>query len=178
MLTVNVVIVGCGFRPQPGVKRNRLRLYDIAQLYNSVDRSRALTGTQRSLFFSNLPGGQPAAGSAWDAVVRQEAAKLGKSATFVTSFLAQTEVRSTPYIYTYCMAGDCSSHKLNMNYHGRLVLPFQSGPKSFIFANFAQDLALACAPTGVCASAPQGELWNSAAESARQTVNQALASYP
>ena len=169
--------IGCGFR---GGVRNTLTLRDAAILYSCVDRGTCLLSTAaRKTFFDILVGGSPT-GNAIGQVVREEAIKLGKSSTVVSQFLLKFNVRWKGGAYTFCLSNNCNPFKVDYAVTGWMSVPFKPSARSFLFGNFVNDLMINC-PGGQDGCAPlvnaQNENLANAAEAARGTINQALATW-
>jgi len=170
--------IGCGFR---GGVRNTLTLQDAALLYSCVNRGTCLFDTAaRKTFFDILVGGSPT-GNAIGQVVNQEAAKLGKSSAVVSQFLSKFNVRWKGGSYTFCLSNsNCNPFKVDYAVTGWMSVPFKPSPRSFLFGNFVNDLMINC-PGGQngCAALvhAQNENLPNAAEAARETINQALATW-
>lgn len=177
---LNQPYIGCGFRGVPGGVRNELTLADAAKLYAAVSNAKALSGARRTTFFNILVGGNPAASDPWGQVVKQEAAKLHKSA-IVTKFLAKMNVRWKAGGYTFCLASSCVPYKLDLAITGWASIPFIHKGKvaahTYEFGDFVNDLPEFC--NNCTASQNAGNnLGAVAAEAARSVIRQALKTWP
>jgi Beta-lactamase enzyme family len=169
--------IGCGFR---GGVRNTLTLQDAAILYSCVDRGACLSGSNRQTFFSILVGGNPSSNPIGQVVV-QEAAKLGKSG-IVSQFLSEFNVRWKAGGYTFCLTNDgsCNPFKVDYSITGWMSIPFKPQARSFLFGDYVNDKMINC-PSGSSSCTGLNNAGNedlaNAAEAARGTINQALASW-
>jgi hypothetical protein len=170
--------IGCGFRGVAGGVRNELTLADAARLYAAVSNGSALSGAARTTFFNTLLGGPASVSDPWGQVVTQEAAAQGKSG-IVSQFLAQLNVRSKGGSYGICLA-DCNTYKDDLSLTGWVSVPFMSGgvvsPQTYEFGDFVNDLIETCSNCAASNNA-LSDLNATAAEAARSTIRQALATW-
>jgi hypothetical protein len=175
---LNQPFIGCGFRGVAGGVRNELTLADAARLYAAVSNGTALPAPARATFFNTLLGGPASASDPWGQVVTQEAAAQGKSA-IVSQFLAQLNVRSKGGSYGICLA-TCNPYKDDLSLTGWVSIPFKSGgvvlPRTYEFGDFVNDLILTCSNCTASNNA-LNNLSGTAAEAARSTIRQALATW-
>ena len=164
----------------PGGVRNELTLADAAKLYAAVSNGKALSGKPRTTFFNTLVGGIQPASSPWGLVVKQEAAKVHKSA-ILAKFLSHLNVRWKAGSYTFCLAGSCVPCKLDLALTGWISIPFMHKGKvsahTYEFGDFVNDLPEFCTSCAAQTSA-FNNLENAGAEAARTAIRQALATWP
>jgi hypothetical protein len=134
-------------------------------------------------------GGGVSSSSALGDVVRQEAAKLGKSSD-APAFIAAMSYHEKAGNEFMCVSSNCASNPQYLDFtsiSGVMVLPFKSAgnvvPTDFVYARFGNDFVLPCVPgSGGCA-ADTAELTAittvaaGGAETYRQQIAAALATW-
>jgi len=169
--------------------RNQLTLADAGSLYEQVDNGSELTPTNLSTFYSIMLGGAVPSASPLGSIVRQEAAKQGKSAD-AAAFIANMNYREKAGNEFQCVSANCSTTPEYLDFTsvaGRMTLPFKSAgvivPTDYVYGRFGNDFIIDCVPgSGGCA-ADTDELsaidtlgkWG--AETYRQQIAAALATW-
>jgi hypothetical protein len=179
-------LIGCLF--ENGV-RNQLTLTDIGSLYEQVDNGSLLNPGNTSTFYNTMLGGAVPSSSPLGAVVRQEAAKVGKSAD-AASFIAAMNYREKAGNEFECVSSNCSTDPMYLDFTsvaGRITLPFKSGgaitPVDYVYGRFANDFVLDCLPgSGSCpgdtdVTSAISTLGKTGAETYRQQIAAALATW-
>jgi hypothetical protein len=177
---LNQGLIGCGF--QGGV-RNETTLTDLAKLYGAVDAGTALSGANRTTFFSTLVGGPRSATDQYGAIVVQEAARLGKSSV-VSAFLARFDVRWKGGSYGFCLSSTCGPYKADLSVAGRMSIPFKNSNgsisnRTYLFGDFVNDLVIPCVAGSGCAAENNANnaIFASGAEASRSTIRSALTTW-
>ena len=179
--------IGCLF--VNGV-RNETTGVDLGSLYQQVDDGSLLNPSDTSAFFGFMLGGAVPSTSALAKVVRQEAAKQGKSAD-ATAFINGMSYHEKPGNEFMCVLASCTSSSAQYldftSVAGVITLPFKSGgtttPRDFVYMRFGNDFILPCVPgSGSCSAdvAAQdaiGTLGTQGAETYRQQIAAALATW-
>ena len=145
--------IGCLF--VNGV-RNELSLVDAARLYEQVETGPLLTAASRTSFYHHMLGGPVPSASHLGDVVRQEAAKQGKSSS-AAAFIAQMSYREKAGNEFQCVSSNCATNSQYLDFTavaGRIVLPVKSGgntiPTSYLYGRYANDFIDPCLPGSGC----------------------------
>ena len=178
--------IGCLF--VNGV-RNQITLRDAGSLYSQVDDGSLLTPANESTFYSTMLGGAVPSASPLGDVVRQEAAKQGKSSD-AASFIAGMSYREKAGNEFQCVSADCGTSPMYLDFTsvaGEMTLPFKSGgnlvPTDYVYGRFANDFVIDCVPGSSACASDTNEVsaistlgkWGS--ETYRQQIAAALATW-
>jgi hypothetical protein len=165
-------ILGCGFQND---LRNDLTLVDAGRLYEGVSNGTLLGGSARDSFWSIMLGGPVSATSALGLMIKDEGAKLGKSATKVNTFIGATNTRSKGGSYDIC-GSSCSSYTYIRTVAGRITIPFKNGagsivPTDYVYGRFADGLTIPCTPKSSSETTAQAEARCSKYKKANAALN-------
>ena len=164
-------IIGCGF--QNGL-RNDLTLVDAGKLYESVVNGSSLSGSSRTTFWNIMLGGGVTGSSALGQIVKQEAAKLGKSTAKANSFIALMETRSKGGSYDICVSS-CNPYTYIRTAAGRLTLPTKvrgtTVLQNYVYGRFVDDLTIPCQVKGASETTAQVEARCSKYKKANAALN-------
>jgi hypothetical protein len=170
--------VGCGSKNGGYVN---VTLNDLAKLYEGVQTHTLLTTDRATSFFGRMNGGNLSGNDPLAAVIKQEAAKQGKSGV-ANAFIAATSARDKGGSYDICpAAGNCNPpYVYDRADAGVLTLPFKSNgnivPHQFLYGWFVNGLLIPCTFNTSCAARTQADNTTSAirAEEFRAAVAAAL----
>jgi hypothetical protein len=144
---------------------HRLTLTDIGRLYEAVANGYLLTTTRRNTFYALMIDGLD---SDLSAIIDQEAASLGLSATKVANFKAR--VRTAAKAGNYTLNNGVTGNRLYLSIGGWIRLPFRSGttiiPREYVFGAFYHN-----------ATAITGNIWADRAELLREQIRAALQTF-
>jgi hypothetical protein len=164
-------IIGCGF--QNGL-RNDLTLVDAGKLYESVVNGSSLSGSSRTTFWNILLGGGVTGSSALGQVVKQEAAKLGKSTAKANSFIALMETRSKGGSYDICVSS-CNPYTYIRTVAGRITIPTKVRGTTvllnYVYGRYVDDLTIPCQVKGASETTAQVEARCSKYKKANASLN-------
>ena len=138
--------LGCGTKNGGYVD---VTLNDLAKLYQGVQTNALLTPTRASSFFGRMNGGTLGNTDPLATVIKQEAAKRGKSA-IAGAFVAATSARDKGGSYDICpSSGNCSPpYVYDRADAGVLTLPFKSSgkivPRQYLYGWFVNGLSIPC----------------------------------
>ncbi|WP_157782113.1 serine hydrolase [Piscinibacter gummiphilus] len=150
--------IGCGYKNlqtdkfDPANRRNDTTAADLARIYEGVWNSTLLSNTNsaRSEFLESVNHADEA-GEALQAIIDQEAAKLGKSATVAAQFGAAVETWSKGGSYGTCLPdanGGCGQGVIIRSGTGLIRLPIKvSGTtqyRTYSFARLVSDVPVTC----------------------------------
>lgn len=151
--------VGCGIKNGGFVT---LTLNDITKMYEGVWNNTLLNTTREASFFGRMNGGaMPSTGPFGD-MVREEAAKLGKTSSS-SLFISQTKWRVKGGSYDMCFpTGDCSPpYNYVRSNAGVLTLPFKSSgaaaPRTYAFGWWVNNLKIPCSFGTACTAKNQAD---------------------
>ena len=159
--------IGCStFRTNP----NRTTLTDLGKVYEGVQLGKPLTGAYRTRFLDTmLNQSNSTTEDKFCAVVKEEAASLGKPAAFATDYCKKLK--------TYTKGGSYGDGQGNywFSQSGLLVLPVKNGTtRAYVFGDYMQKVAMRSGET----SAQLFDPLNAAArEMTRPEIRAALATY-
>jgi hypothetical protein len=135
--------IGCG-----GPVANRTTLTDLGRIYEKVELGSPLGGTYRTRFLTNMNSSTGSSSSLCD-VVKQEAASLGKPASFATTFCAGMRFYSKGGSYTL------SGGTKWFTGAGLARLPVKTGTRSFVYGTYLQGITLNAGETEAQMDAPR-----------------------
>jgi Beta-lactamase enzyme family len=157
--------IGCGSGIDGAVlEPNRLTLTDIGRLYEAVANGYLLTTSRRNTFYSLMVDGLD---NNLNAVIDQEAASLGLSATKVTAF--KTRVRTAAKAGNYTL-GTSIGNQFYLTIGGWIKLPYKSGTtylsREYVFGAFYNG-----------ATSISADIWANRAELLREQIRAALQTF-
>jgi hypothetical protein len=177
--------IGCLF--VNGV-RNEFTLFDAAKLYAIVDGGAQLNASSRAAFYARMVGGTVPSASPLGDVVRDEAAKQGKSAS-AAAFIAAMRYREKAGNEFQCVSSNCGTSPQYLEFtsvSGRIQLPIKSGANtvllSYVYGRYANDFVLPCFPGSGCpadtkVTAAISTLGTGGAETYRSAIANALTTW-
>jgi hypothetical protein len=153
--------LGCGDGSDGAVAEpHRLTLTDIGRLYEGVANGYLLTSSRRNTFYSLMVDGLD---SNLNAIIDQEAASLGLSATKISNFKSRVRTAAKPGFYTL-------NSRIYTSLGGWIKLPFKSGttytPREYVFGVFFHN-----------ATSVSGSVWTHRAELLREQIRAALQTF-
>jgi hypothetical protein len=140
-------IIGCGF--QNGL-RNDFTLADAGILFEKVANGTLLgTGTERQEFWDIMLGGPQDPSGALADIVREEAAKLGKTSDQADTYIANMSHRAKGGSYDLlCETTGCNTYNYIRTGVGRMILPYMQGGvihyRYYVYGSWVNDLMLNC----------------------------------
>lgn len=150
--------IGCGYRNletdkfDPTNRRNDTTASDLARIYEGVWNSTLLSNTNsaRTEFLESV-NSSTGAGAALQAIIDQEAAKLGKSASVASQFGAAVQTWSKGGSYGTCLPdanGGCGQAVIVRSGTGLMRFPIKvSGAtqyRTYSFARLVSDVPVTC----------------------------------
>lgn len=154
--------IGCAYRNlstgkfEPANRRNDTTAADLARIYEGVWNSTLLSNTNsaRTEFLESV-NTSTQAGGALQAIIDQEAAKLGKSSAVATAFGNAVQTWSKGGSYGTCLPdanGGCGQRVIVRSGTGLIRLPIKvSGTtqyRTYSFARFISDVPVSCFEDG------------------------------
>ncbi len=157
--------IGCAAGTDGAISEpNRLTLTDIGRLYEAVANGYLLTATNRNTFYSLMVDGLD---NQLNAIIDQEAAKLGLTATEIADFKSRVRTAAKAGDYTL---NNGSGNRFYTSIGGWIRLPFKSGTtigsRHYVFGLFFQN-----------ATSVTGNVWTYRAELLREQIRSALRTY-
>lgn len=136
--------IGCG-----GPIPNRTTLTDLGKIYERAQLGNPLNATGQTRFFGNMASSNGTNSSLCD-VVKQEAASLGKSAAFASSYC------STMRLYSKGGSYSLSGGTKWFSGAGVARLPVKTGTRAFVYGSYLQGITLKAGETEAQLDAPRG----------------------
>jgi beta-lactamase class A len=150
--------IGCGYKNlqtdkfDPANRRNDTTAADLARIYEGVWNGSLLSSSNSAgVEFLESVNYSGIAGEALQAIIDQEAAKLGKSAAVAAQFGAALEIWSKGGSYGTCLPdanGGCGQGVIIRSGTGLIRLPIKvSGAthyRTYAFARFVSDVPVTC----------------------------------
>ena len=154
--------IGCGYKNletdkiDPANRRNDTTAADLARIYEGVWNGSLLGNAHdaRDEFLESV-NSSSVAGEALQAIIAQEAAKLGKSSAVATAFGQAVQGWSKGGSYNTCLPdanGGCGQRVIIRSGTGLIQLPFKVGGvtqlRTYAFARFISDVPVSCFEDG------------------------------
>jgi hypothetical protein len=137
-------------------------LTDLAKVYSGVSTHELLNPSRGTSFFGRMNGGVLATTDPLATVIRQEAAKLGKSSK-AASFIAKVTFRDKGGSYDVCPpSGGCNApYVYDRSDAGILALPFKSHgaivPRTYTYGWWVNNWVVPCTFGAACAARAQAD---------------------